>query len=143
MNFPHNSPRRHHLAQARMVSSSKYTLWTVFAQTGNYSPRRESSSLKRGYSRPSEGTVAQARKSLEQVCSLECFRLGEKSFTQARRYSHPGESIFAQAKIDLALWTTFAQAIKFSLRRGIFSPERNWSRPSLKKKKTFFFAFCF
>jgi len=78
----------------------------------------------------SEGTVAQARKPLEQVCSLECFRLGEKSFAQARRYSRPGESIFAKAKIDLTLWTTFAQAINFSLGRGVFSPERNWSRPS-------------
>ena len=128
--FLHNSPRRHHLAQARIVSSSKYALWTVFAQAGNNSPRRECSSLKRGYTRP--GEEAPGASVLSGVLSprREIFRLGEKSFAQARRYSRPGESIFAQAKIDLALWTTFTQAINFSLRRGVFLPGRNWSRPS-------------
>jgi len=56
-----------------------------------------------------------------------------------REIFRPSESIFAQAKIDLALWTTFAQAINFSLRQGVFSPRRNWSRPKLKKKKEIFF----
>jgi len=97
---------------------------------GLFSPRRKITRPGEKVVRSSDGTVAQARKPLEQVCSLECFRLGEKSFTQAMRYSHPGESIFAKAKIDLALWTTFAQTINFSLRRGIFSPGRNWSHPS-------------
>jgi len=59
------------------------------------------------------------------VCSLECFRLGEKSFAQARRYSRPGESIFAKAKKDPALWSTFAQAMNFSLRQwDIFAPAK-------------------
>jgi len=74
-----------------MVSSSKYALWTVFTQAGSSSPRRESSFAQ-------ARVVAQARKPLEQVCSLECFHLGEKSFPQAMRYSRPGESIFAKAK---------------------------------------------
>jgi len=82
----------------------------------------------------SQGTVAQARKPLEQVCSLECFRLGEKSFAQAMRYSRPGEIIFAQAKIDFALWTTFAQAIIFFARAKLVSP---------KLKKNFFFFLLF
>jgi len=131
VDFLHNSPRRHHLAQARMVSSSKYALWTVFTQVGNYSPRRESSSLKRGYSRPGE-----------EVCSLECFRLGEKSFAQAMRYSSLGESIFAQAKINLVLWTTFAQAINFRLGEGYFR-SGEISLAQAKKNFFFFLAFCF
>jgi len=84
--------------------------------SGLFLPRREITRPGEKVVRSSEGTVAQARKPLEQVCYLECFRLGEKSFAQAMRYSRPGESIFAKAKIDLALWTTFAQAINFSLR---------------------------
>jgi len=98
--------------------------------SGLFSPKREITRPGEKVVRSSEGTLAQARKPLEQVCSLECFRQGEKSFAQVRRYSRPGESIFAQGKIDLALWTTFAQVINFSLRRGVFSPRRNWSRPS-------------
>ena len=77
---------------------------------------------------------------MEQVCSLECFRLGEKSFAQARRYSPPGESIFAQAKIDLALWTTFTQAINF--REGYFRPGEI-GLAQAKKKKIFFLSFLF
>ena len=76
------------------------------------------------------------------MCSLECFRLGEKSFAQARRYSRPGESIFAQAKIDLALWTALAQAINFSLRRGVFLPEAKLVSPKLKKKNWLFVSEC-
>jgi len=90
--------------------------------SGLFSPKREITRPSHKVVRSREGTVAQARKPLEQVCFLECFRLGEKSFAQAMRYSRPGESIFAKAKVDLALWTTFAQAINFSLRRGVFSP---------------------
>jgi len=94
--------------------------------SGLFSPRREITRPGEKVVRSSDGTLAQARKPLEQVCSLECFRLGEKSFAQARRYSRPSESIFAQAKIDLALWTTFTQAINFSLRQGVFSSGQNW-----------------
>jgi len=81
--------------------------------SGLFSPGRKIPRPGEKVVRSSEGTLAQARKPLEQVCSLEYFRLGEKSFAQARRYPRPGESIFTQAKIDLALWTTFAQAINF------------------------------
>ena len=105
-----------------------------------FSPRQEITRSGEKVVRSSEGTLAQARKPLEQVCSLECFRLGEKSFAQARRYSCP-ESIFAQAKIDLALWTTFAQTINFSLRRGVFCPGEIGLVQA--KKKKIFLAFCF
>jgi len=46
------------------------------------------------------------------------------------RYSRPGESIFAKAKKDPALWTIFAQAVDVSLKRGVFSSRRNWSSSS-------------
>jgi len=71
--------------------------------SGLFLPRREITRLGEKVVRSSEGTVAQARKSLEQVCSLECFRLREKSFAQVMRYSSLGESTFAKVKIDLAL----------------------------------------
>jgi len=100
-------------------------------------PRRESSSLKRGYTRLGEENPGASV--LFGVLSprREIFRPSEEVFSPTREYFRPGESIFAQAKIDLALWTTFAQAINFSLRQGVFSSWRNWSR--LSEKKFFFF----
>jgi len=119
-----------------MVSNSKYTLWTVFAQAENYSPRRESSSLKRGYSRPGEeapgasvlsevlsprreifcpsGEVFSPRREYfrsgeNRPCSLDYFRLSDNFFRSGEGYFHPGEIGLTQAK----------------------------------KKKIFFFAFCF
>jgi len=120
-----------------MVLSSKYALWTIFAQARNYSPRRESSFAQARVQSPRRGSP------LEQVCSLECFRLGEKSFAQAMRYSQPGESIFAKTKIDLALWTTFTQAMNFSLRRGVFRPGEIGLAQAKKNKRNFFFGFSF
>jgi len=68
------------------------------------------------------------------------FRLGEKSFAQAMRYSRLGESIFAKAKKDPALWTIFAQAINFSLRRGVFSPGQIGLAQAKKNKIDFLFS---
>ena len=102
---------------------------------GLFSPRREITRSGEKVVRSSEGTLAQARKPLEQLCSLEYFCLGEKSFAQAKRYSRPSESIFAQAKIDLALWTTFAQAINFRSDEGYFRP----GEIGLAQAKEFFF----
>jgi len=72
------------------------------------------------------------------VCSLECFYVGEKSFTQAIRYSRPGESIFTKAKINLALWTIFTQAINFLTGEGYFRPGEI-GLAQAKKKLTFCF----
>jgi len=63
-----------------MVSSSKYGLWTVFAQVGSSSPRWESSFAQARVQSP-------RRESPWSKCSLECFCLGEKSFAQARVFS--------------------------------------------------------
>jgi len=126
-----------------MVLSSKYTLWTVFAQAENYSPRRESSSLKRGYSRPGEEAPRASVLSRVLLLRREIFRPSDEVFSLRREYFRSGESIFAQAKIDLALWTTFAQAIIFFAQaRGIFVRAKLVS-PKLKKKIFFFFCFFF
>jgi len=42
-------------------------------------------------------------------------------FAQARKYFRPSEGMFAKAKMTLALWTNFAQAKRFSLKREGFS----------------------
>jgi len=86
-------------------------------------PREKVVSLKRGYSR--SGEKAPGASALSRVFSprREIFCPSDEVFS-------PGESIFAKAKIDLALWTIFAQAINFSLGRGVFLPRRNWSSPS-------------
>ena len=85
VDFLHNSPRRHHLAQARIVRVASVL-------SGVLSPRRE------------------------------IFRLSEELFSPRREYFCSGESIFAQVKIDLALWTTFVQAINFRSGEGYFRP---------------------
>ena len=79
VDFLHNSPRRHHLAQARMVSSSKYVLWTVFAQA-------RSSSLKRGYSRPGEEAPGACVLSGVLSPRREIFRPSKEVFSPRREY---------------------------------------------------------
>jgi len=109
--FLHNSPRRHHLAQARIVSSSKYALWIVFAQAGNYSPRRESSSLKRWYTRPGEEALGASVLSRVLSPRREIFRPSKEVFSPKREYFcsgenrpcsldyfHPSDKFFAQAR---------------------------------------------
>jgi len=105
-----------------MVSSSKYTLWTVFAQAENYSPRRESSSLKRGYSHPGEeapgasvlsGVLSPRREIFhpsDEVFSprREYFRSGKNRpcsldyFRPSDNFFHSGEGYFRQGEIGLA-----------------------------------------
>ena len=116
--FLHNSPRRHHLAQARIVSSSKYALWTVFAQARNYSPRRESSSLKRGYTRP--GEEAPGASVLSGVLSprREIFRPSEEVFSPRREYFRSGKNRPCSLDYFRPSDKFFAQA------RGIFAPAK-------------------
>jgi len=85
---------------------------------GLFSPRREVPcpgekvvSLKRGYSRP--GEKAPGASVLFGV------------FSPRREIFCPSDEVFSPA-----LWTIFAQAINFSLRRGVFSPRQNWSSSS-------------
>ena len=132
--FLHNSLRRHYLAQARIVSSSKYALWTVFARAGNYSPRRESSSLKLGYTRP--GEEAPGASVLSGVLSprREIFRPNEEVFSPRREYFRSGEN--RRCSLDYLGDKFFAQA------RGIFARAKLVS-PKPKKKFFFFLAFCF
>jgi len=129
--FLHNSPRRHYLAQARIVSSSKYALWTVLAQAGNYSPRRESSSLKRGYTRP--GEEAPGASVLSRVFSprREIFRPSEEVFSPRREYFRSGENRPCSLDYFCPSDKFFAQA------RGIFARAKLGS-PKLKKKLFFF-----
>jgi len=135
-NFLHNSPRRHHLAQARMVLSSKYTFWTIFAKAGNYSPRRESSSLKRGYSRP--GEEAPGASVLPRVLSprREIFRPSEEVFSPRQEYFRSGENRPCSLDYFRPSDKFFAQA------RGIFARAKLVS-PKLKKEFFCFLAFCF
>jgi len=132
--FLHNSPRRHHLAQARIVSSSKYALWTVFAQAGNYSPRRESSSLKRGYTRPDE--EAPGASVLSGVLSprREIFRPSEEVFSPRREYFRSSENRPCSLDYFRPSDKFFPQA------RGIFARAKLVS-PKLKKKNFFFWLF--
>ena len=135
--FLHNSPRRHHLAQAKIVSSSKYALWTVFAQAGNYSPRRESSSLKRGYTRP--GEEAPRVSVLSGVLSprREIFRPSEEVFSPRREYFRSGEN--GPCSLDY-----FRQSDNFFRSgEGYFRPGEIGLAQAKKKKNFFFLTFCF
>ena len=125
--FLHNSLRRHYLAQARIVSSSKYALCTVFAQAENYSPRRESSSLKQGYTRP--GEEAPGASVLSGVLSLmrEIFRPSEEVFSPRREYFRSGKNRPCSLDYFHPSDKFFAQA------RGIFARAKLVS-PKLKKK---------
>ena len=58
VDFLHNSPRRHHLAQATIVSIASML-------SGLFSPRQEITRPGEKVVRSSEGTLAQARKPLE------------------------------------------------------------------------------
>ena len=133
MIFLHNSPRRHHLAQVRIVSSSKYALWTLFAQAGNYSPRRESSSLKRGYTRPGEEAHGASVLSGVFLLRREIFRPSEEVFSPRAEYFRSGENRPCSLDYFRPSDKFFAQA------RGIFARAKLVS-PKLKKKKNFF---CF
>jgi len=132
--FLHNSPRRHHLAQARIASSSKYALLTVFAQAGNYSPRRESSSLKRGYTRP--GEEAPGASVLSRVLSprREIFRPSEEVFSRKREYFRSGENRPCSLDYFRPSDKFFAQARGIFVRAKLVSP---------KLKNFFFFDFLF
>jgi len=113
--FLHNSLRRQHLAQARMVSSNKCALWLFL-------PRREVPHLdkkvvspKRGYSRPGEKVLGASVLSRVFSPRREIFCLGKEVFSPRRKWSWSRS----------VLWTIFGQTINFLLRRRVFSPERN------------------
>ena len=98
VDFLHNSPRRHHLAQARIVRVASVL-------SGVFSPRRG------------------------------IFRLSEELFSPRREYFRSGEN--RPCSLDY-----FRPSDKFSLRRGVFSSGRNWSRPSQKKLIKLFVSEC-
>jgi len=63
-------------------------------------------------------------------CSWVQFRPSERCFAPARKYFRPSEGMFVKAKMTLALWTNFAQARIFSLKREYFRSSERDSRSS-------------
>ena len=134
--FLHNSLRQKHFAQARVVSSSKCALWTMFAQAESFSPRRESIFAQaRKYFRPSEGTVTQAKKPLELVCfsgvlspRREILRSGEGIFTPRQDYFRLGKN--GQCSLD------YFRSSEWYFRSGEICLAQ-------ARKRIFFLAFCF
>ena len=117
-----------------MVSSSKYTLWTVFAQAGNYSPRRESSSLKRGYNCPGEETPGASVLSRVLSPRRENFRPSEEVFSPRREYFRSGEN--RPCSLDY-----FRPSDKFFAQAGGIFARAKLVSPKLKKKFLFFLLF--
>ena len=100
-----------------MVSSSKYALWTVFAQARNYSPRQETSSLKRGYSRPGEeapgaSVLSEPRRAI--------FRPSDEVFSARQEYFHSGENRPCSLDYFRPSDKFFAQAIGIFTRAKFF-----------------------
>jgi len=56
------------------------------------------------------------------------------------RYSRPGESIFAKAKKDPALWTIFAQTMNFHSGEEYFRPGKIGLAQAKEKKIDFLFS---
>ena len=115
-----------------MVSSSKYALWTVFVQARNYSSKRESSSLKRGYSRP--GKEAPGANVLSRVLlpRREIFCPSDEVFSPRREYFRSGKNRPCSLDYFRPSDKFFAQAM------GIFARAKLVS-PKLKKKIGFLF----
>jgi len=124
--FLHNSLRRKHFAQARMVSSSKCALWTIFAQAGSFHPGEKVFSPKRvGEKTPGArvlfGVFSPRREILRSGEDIftprqEYFRLGENG-QRSLCYFHSSERIFAQASGIFARASgIFARAKFVSLR---------------------------
>ena len=104
--------------------------------SGLFSPRRESSSLKRGYTCP--GEEAPGTSVLSGVLSprREIFRLCEEVFSPKREYFRSGENRPCSLDYFRPNDKFFAQA------RSIFARTKLGS-PKLKKKKIFFFDLLF
>jgi len=65
---------------------------------------------------------------LEQVCSLDCFCLGESNFTQTRM----------ALELECSLNYSFAKAREFSLKRGGFSLRKKIFAQAKQKKNIVF-----
>jgi len=76
-------------------------------------------------------------------CSRVQFRPGERCFALARKYFRPSEGMFAKAKMTLALWTDFAQARRFSLKRERFLLKLEIFAQAKSRNKFFFLGLLF